>query len=147
MAIRFAALIAFISIVCPEIAHARVLEGPVAARVERVIDGDTLNVRARIWLDQELNVNVRLRGIDAPELRAGCETELVRAEHARDTVIELLGGGNVRLRHIAGGKYHGRVIADVTMEDGRDLADALLAAGVARPYDGGRRGSWCNAAD
>ena len=43
------------------------LKGPVAANVERVIDGDTVIVKARIWLDQDLTVVVRLAGIDAPD--------------------------------------------------------------------------------
>ena len=42
------------------------LEGPVPAFVERVVDGDTLVVRARIWLGQELRIMVRVAGIDAP---------------------------------------------------------------------------------
>ena len=42
--------------------------GPVSAVVERVVDGDTLDVRADIWLGQSLNVRVRIAGVDAPEL-------------------------------------------------------------------------------
>jgi endonuclease YncB( thermonuclease family) len=48
------------------------LEGPVTATVERVVDGDTLAVRAKIWIGHEIDVLVRLRGIDAPELRGDC---------------------------------------------------------------------------
>jgi endonuclease YncB( thermonuclease family) len=32
---------------------------------------------------------------------------------------------------------------DVTMPDGRDLGEALVSAGLARPYDRGQRQSWC----
>ncbi len=37
----------------------------------------------------------------------------------------------------------GRVIADVFTEDGRRLADVLIEAGLARPYDGSEREGWC----
>ena len=46
-------------------------KGPVAATVERVIDGDTIEVKAQIWIDQELRVAVRLAGVDAPERPGG----------------------------------------------------------------------------
>ena len=36
----------------PERLAAEALAGPVAARVERVVDGDTIEVRAKIWLGQ-----------------------------------------------------------------------------------------------
>ena len=42
------------------------LPGPIQAEVLRVIDGDTIEVRAKIWLDQYIETNVRLAGLDAP---------------------------------------------------------------------------------
>ncbi len=123
-------------------AAASQLPGPMTARVERVIDGDTIRVRVQVWIDQELAVNVRLRGVDAPELRARCDDERSRAEAARDFVIALV-GEQITLHSIGRDKFFGRVVADVTVADGRDLGEALLAAGHARPYDGGRRESWC----
>ncbi|WP_290897841.1 thermonuclease family protein [Hoeflea sp.] len=38
---------------------------------------------------------------------------------------------------------YGRTLACV-YADGRDVAKALIAAGLARPYDGGRREGWCD---
>jgi hypothetical protein len=46
------------------------------------------------------------------------------------------------LRDIALDKYGGRVLARVEDSAG-DIAAALLAARLVVPYDGGRRGSWC----
>ena len=40
-------------------------------------------------------------------------------------------------------KYARRVDAYVVMPDGRDLGQVLIAAGLARPYDQGRRTGWC----
>src|SRR5690348_9703714 len=60
------------------------LAGPVTAIVDRVVDGDTIQVRAQIWLGQSLTVRVRIEGVDAPELEARCPEERRMAEKARD---------------------------------------------------------------
>ena len=39
-------------------------------------------------------------------------------------------------------KYGGRIDAEVWI-DGASLADQLIAAGLARAYDGGKRNGWC----
>ncbi|WP_245615562.1 thermonuclease family protein [Afifella pfennigii] len=119
------------------------LPGPYRAFVERVVDGDTLAVRATIWLGQEVRVLVRLRGVDAPELRAACARERAMAKASKAALAELLGEGAVTLSSIDADKYGGRVVADVARADGADLAALLLAAGHARPYGGGSRAPWC----
>jgi endonuclease YncB( thermonuclease family) len=118
------------------------VEGPVAAAVTRVLDGDTLEVRAEVWLGIELTSHVRIRGIDAPELHSSCAAERTMAEAARDRLTTLV-GDSVRLSRIEQDKYGGRVDADVVNAAGTDLKAAMLAAGLARPYDGGTRGDWC----
>jgi len=124
-----------------------VLAGPVPARVIAVVDGDTLVVRARIWLGQVLETRVRLAGIDAPELHGRCAEERERATRARDFLVRAVDGGEIVLRHVEFGKYAGRVIARVETAAGEDLADALLRAGLAREYGGERRRSWCRDGD
>lgn len=123
-----------------------VLPGPVPARVVRVVDGDTVIVRARIWLGQEVEIRVRLRGIDAPEANGRCARERELARRAANFVRRRIDGGAVRLTHIEYGKYAGRVVARLLTQDGEDIAAALLAAGLARTYDGRRRASWCDRA-
>jgi len=121
------------------------LGGPVPAQVVRVIDGDTIQVRARIWLDQEVETRVRLDGVDAPELKARCARERALAVQARAFLDQRLAapGAPVFLSDIRYGKYAGRVLARVRDARGADLAEALIAAGLARPYAGKRRASWC----
>lgn len=119
------------------------LSGPIPATIERVVDGDTLAVRAHIWLGQEIRVLVRIRGIDTPELRGRCDMETRRAERAAERTTDATEAGTVTLFRIAPDKYHGRVLADVTLADGRDLASVLLNTGAARRYDGTARGDWC----
>lgn len=117
--------------------------GPVAAQVQRVVDGDTLEVRAAIWIDQTLDIRVRIDGVDAPELKARCADERRRAEAARDYLSRRLGTARVQLTSIAYDKYGGRVRASVS--DGKgDVGQALIAQGLARPYHGERRQPWCS---
>ncbi len=121
-----------------------VLAGPIAAEVTQIIDGDTLEVIARIWLGQEVAVRIRLDGIDAPEMRAKCSREAGLAEEARRfTSARLSQTVLVTLEDIRYGKYAGRVIAKVRLADGSDLGRALIDAGLAQAYDGGTRPDWC----
>ena len=117
------------------------LPGPIPAELVRVIDGDTIEVRARIWLDLDLTTRVRLAGIDAPELVGGCPEERRLAGLARDRLAALLGRGPVRLADIQRDKYGGRVVAEVLLADGRRASEALLASGVAALSSA--PGGWC----
>lgn len=123
---------------------AEVLPGPIPAKVVRVLDGDTINVRARIWFDQDVVVAVRLLGVDAPEIKGKCPAEVAMAREARAFVLSVAPvGSTVLLRGVRPDKYAGRVDASVEVSAERDLAETLLAAGLARLYAGGKRGGWC----
>lgn len=124
-----------------------VIAGPVAAEVVRVVDGDTLIVRARIWIGQTVEVHVRLAGIDAPEIKGKCAEERASAERARAYLAALTRSGRVRLTGISSDKYGGRVIAHVASDEAPDLGAALSARGLARVYDGRKRGGWCGLAE
>ena len=119
------------------------LAGPIPARVLGVIDGDTVVVRARVWLGQDIEIRVRLDGVDAPEIRGRCPRERALAQQARALVAGKLKGGTITLTDIQYGKFAGRVVARVATASGEDLSRALLDAGLGRPYRGGRRLSWC----
>jgi endonuclease YncB( thermonuclease family) len=119
------------------------LRGPVEARSLSVLDGDTLRVEATIWPGQVVRVSVRVRGVDAPELKSRCLAEQAAALKARAVLETLVGDAPVFLSNIGGGKYYGRVLADVTTAEGVAVGPALLALAVVRPYGGGRRGGWC----
>ncbi|MCW5771414.1 MAG: nuclease [Rhodospirillaceae bacterium] len=122
----------------------RHIEGPITARLLRVVDGDTIEVLAGIWPDHYVEARVRIAGIDAPELRGRCAAEVERALAAKERVSALLAAGRLQLRDVHYGKYAGRVVARVLTEDGRDVAALLLADKLARPYGGGRRAGWCD---
>lgn len=151
---RFACLLpaaglaaAVVSILSPAaMARPKPLEGPIPAFVEQVVDGDTLQVRARIWLGQELQVLVRLKGVDAPEMKARCDEERQMARSARDFVQRAVGQRKVLLSQIREDKYAGRVVAEVAGEDGRSLSARLIEAKLARAYQRGPRLGWCERA-
>jgi endonuclease YncB( thermonuclease family) len=121
-----------------------IIPGPIPAEVVGVVDGDTIVVRARIWLGQDVETRIRLDGVDAPEFKGKCEGERRLAVEARALVAALAAGGRVVLRNIQYGKYAGRVVARVETPDGGDFSDALLKAGLGRHYDGRRRTSGCD---
>jgi endonuclease YncB( thermonuclease family) len=112
--------------------------------VLRVIDGDTFEARVHLWPGFELTTRVRLRSIDAPELKARCEAERVGAEAARDALREILNEHDVSIWSIGPDKYFGRIVAEVSTRRTTDVSAALLSKGVARSYAGGRRDSWCD---
>ncbi len=138
-----AVFLAALLLAVPAIPATETLPGPIPAQVVRVIHGDTLDVRARIWLGQEVSIRVRLAGIDAPELRGRCDGERELAERTKAYLSSMVGEGSVALSEVRYGKFAGRVIARVRNAAGEDLSRALVAASLARPYEGGRREGWC----
>jgi endonuclease YncB( thermonuclease family) len=122
----------------------RLVRGSHPADVLRVLDGDTFEARVRVWPGIEITTKVRLRGIDAPELgRAHCPEERTKAEAARDALRDMLAEGDVAVMRVGLDKYGGRVLADAATRVTPDISTAMLAKGLARPYAGGRRDSWC----
>ncbi|CDN50174.1 thermonuclease family protein [Neorhizobium galegae] len=116
------------------------IPGPVTAEILRVIDGDTLLVEAQPWPQQKMEVYVRIRGIDAPELKSKCERLREAGLDAQRALEALIAQSRkIQLTHISGDKYFGRIVADVVLSDGRSAGGDLLLAGLVRTYDGGRK--------
>lgn len=106
-----------------------------------VTDGDSVTVALDRGFDDKSRRKLRLLGIDAAELRAGDPAERERARRAKARVLELLPvGSECTVVTHRPDKYGSRYLAEVLLPDGRDLAGVLLAEGLARAYDGGRRG-------
>ena len=115
------------------------------AQLLRVLDGDTFETRVHVWPGIDITTKVRLRGIDAPELRARCPDERVKAEAARDALAAMLNEGDLMVLRVGLDKYGGRVLADAATRSVPDISTAMLATGLARPYGGGKRQTWCDA--
>lgn len=106
------------------------------------VDGDTLRVRCPLWPGVVAEENVRVRGLDTPELRGKCEEEKAMAQQAKRLAEDL---DKVELTNISRDKY-GRILADVYFErDGQKLswAEFMVAMELGRPYEGGKRQPWC----
>ncbi len=112
--------------------------------VLRVIDGDTFEARVHLWPGLEMVTRVRLRGIDAPEIKGACAEEMRMAEAASEALRAQLAGGDVAIFNIGPDKYNGRVVADAATRRTPSVSNALLASGHARAYQGGKRGGWCD---
>lgn len=123
---------------------AELVIGPIEARVLRVMDGDTFEAEAFVWPGYRVRVAVRLRGIDAPEMRSRCVAERRAAARAKMELERLVGDGAVTISQIGGGKYYGRVLADAANAEGLPIASALLRSGLVRPYSGGKRVPFCD---
>jgi endonuclease YncB( thermonuclease family) len=98
----------------------------VPCQVLRVIDGDTVVVRADLGFRVGADITVRLRGINCPEmvLATGKEAKrLTEAWLANRPGLELECHGPDKF----GGRWDGRLFAGP-----QDLAEALLAAGHAK---------------
>lgn len=75
--------------------------------------------------------------------RAACEAERVKALQATELARRLLPRGEaVRLSDFGRDRY-GRLLAAIRLADGRDLASVMIGAGLAVPYEGGEKASWC----
>lgn len=101
------------------------------AVVERVRDGDTVRFRADLGFDTWHVGPFRLLGIAARELDEPGGPE------ARDHLEDLLPvGAIVDLFSRKPDKWGGRYLARITLADGRDLAEVLIAEGWAARWNG-----------
>ena len=121
-------------------AAAEIVPGPLPADLIRVIDGDTIEVRAHLWLGLELTTRVRLSDIDAPELDGGCPAERELAKAARAFLTGILSPA-VTLRDVRQDKYGGRVVARVLTMTGEDVGRLLVMNRLAA--NSGSAVAWC----
>lgn len=114
-------------------------------QVVGIKDGDTLTVILP-GLPSPLNpIAVRLRSVDAPESggRAKCASERRLAKSATHFARHAIAAAKrIEFESPSWDKYGGRIDADVWL-DGELLANRLIATGLARRYDGGKRAGWC----
>jgi endonuclease YncB( thermonuclease family) len=115
--------------------------------VTKVTDGDTIRVEAP-WVLPELGdtIAIRILGIDTPEKggRAQCEKEAALGAEATEFAQSIISvGDTVQVNVLQWDKFGGRINADVFV-DGENFAQMQIAKGLAVPYDGGKKQSWCD---
>lgn len=108
----------------------------VYGKVIKVYDGDTITVASKSQLtgDEIYRYPVRLRGIDAPEIRSKYSKEMELAHMSKQALHELIYEKIVRLDNVKTEKY-GRLLADVFLDD-LHINKWLLENNYAIPYDG-----------
>lgn len=107
-------------------------------KVIKVYDGDTITVAAFLKGDPECyKFQVRLNGIDSPELRGSCENEKKHAIISRDALSDKILNKIIKLE-IKGKEKYGRLLADVLF-NGTKMNDWMIQNGYAVNYDGGKK--------
>ena len=106
--------------------------------VERVVDGDTIDVILDLGFDIKFKSRVRLYGIDTPESRTRNKDEKVRGKMAGAFLKEAVENGakvviQTKLKD-SRGKY-GRVLGNVVV-DGININEALIKNFLAVAYFG-----------
>lgn len=141
MTARLWALLALILLLLPGTGWADDLE---SVEVVRVYDGDTIIVNVQgVPPVFGRHLRIRLRDLDAPELKGACPNEIAKAVMARSALMTVVRQGTTfALRRVQRDTYFR---LDATLEiDGRDINAWMLEQGYARPYHGEKRQPWCS---
>jgi micrococcal nuclease len=107
-------------------------------------DGDTCYVLAPSLPESLQKMSIRILGIDTPEIRGECEEEKELALEGREVANNLFRNAEkIEFRGYKWDKYGGRILTEVYLDD-QNYAELLMMAGLARPYYGGTKTSWCD---
>jgi micrococcal nuclease len=107
------------------------------AKVDRVVDGDTVDALVDLGFDTWKKVRIRMMGINAPESRTRDLEEKKKGLEAKDRLIELLKSEEIILQSHGVGKY-GRCLGELFVKD-VNINQKLIEEGHAVEYHGGKR--------
>ncbi len=116
-------------------------------KLDRVIDGDTIDAYIDLGFDVSVKKRIRFMGINTPESRTRDLEEKARGLAAKDRVKQLLEGADViQLESHGVGKY-GRCLGELSIDvvDGKqgltlvNVNELLIKEGHAVEYHGGKR--------
>ena len=117
------------------------------AKLERVVDGDTIDALIDVGFDIWIKKRIRYSGIDTWESRTRNLEEKAKGLEAKARNKELLmevssKSGYFRLKSFGVGKY-GRVLGEIYIEDAEgkqyNINETLISEGHAYVYDGGKK--------
>ena len=117
------------------------------AKLDRVVDGDTVDALIEVGFDIWFKKRIRFKGVDTWESRTRNLEEKALGLKAKARTKELLEkvsskSGYFRIKSYGLGKY-GRVLADVFIKDkkGKTICvnNQLISEGHAYVYDGGKK--------
>ena len=116
-------------------------------KLDRVIDGDTIDAYIDLGFDISVKKRIRFKGINTPESRTRDLEEKARGLAAKDRLKAILEGTKtIQLNSHGVGKY-GRCLGELHIDflDGKDcltlvnVNELLIKEGHAVEYDGGKR--------
>ena len=116
-------------------------------KLERVVDGDTIDALIDVGFDIWIKKRIRYKGIDTWESRTRDLAEKAKGLEAKARNKELLmevseNSGYFRLKSYGVGKY-GRVLAEIFIEyaEGKqyNINETLVAEGHGYVYEGGKK--------
>jgi micrococcal nuclease len=112
-------------------------------RVIKIYDGDTITIAAKLpnfyfWNKSPIyRFNIRLNGIDCPEIKSKNKTEKVFAYKVKKILSKMILDKDVNLKIIDCDKY-GRLLADVYY-DNINISNFLIENKMALSYNGGNK--------
>ena len=116
-------------------------------KLERVVDGDTIDALIDVGFDIWIKKRIRYSGIDTWESRTRDLAEKAKGLEAKARNKELLmevssKSGYFRLKSFGVGKY-GRVLGEIYIEDSEgkqyNINETLISEGHAYVYEGGKK--------
>ena len=116
-------------------------------KLERVVDGDTIDALIDVGFDIWVKKRIRYKGIDTWESRTRNLEEKAKGLEAKARNKELLievsaKSGYFRLKSYGVGKY-GRVLGEIFIQDSDDnvinINNKLIEEGHAYVYEGGKK--------
>ena len=112
------------------------------ATVDRVVDGDTIDVTLDLGFDISYRGRIRFQGINAPESRTRDAVEkqagLAAKRYVEDWTSGLENRVIIQTSLDDRGKF-GRILGRILNDEGECLNDEMVSLGHATPYDGGKR--------
>ena len=109
--------------------------------IDRIVDGDTIDISIDLGFDLTKKERVRLAGIDTPEKRTKNQTETERGYQATEFLeMHLMEATKLTVRTEKDGKF-GRMLGWLykTDEDTMSINQIMIDKGYAWAYDGGTK--------
>jgi micrococcal nuclease len=108
-------------------------------KVEKVVDGDTLDVLLDVGFSMFRKERIRLKGIDAPETATRDLKEKEMGKQAKAFAAGWLKAQSRLTARTTKDDKYGRILADIHGDSGVCLNEEMVRRGYAWEYDGGTK--------
>lgn len=117
----------------------------ILGKITSVYDGDTCTC-VFLYGNAPMKINIRIHGIDAPEIKSKNELEKKAGICVRELVKSYIENKVCYVKFLKHDKYGGRIVGDVFFGNGNiSLSKYLLDNNYVKSYDGGKKHPWTNA--